>query len=279
MSNANNRQFKQFDINTIEDALITFNVLISDAIPNLRKFDEYNAEVMDMVVKHMDDSYIPAKEYEDIHDRVLFRQRELIALMADEASNILSYMHLRKLFIKKGFITRKLSNDKAEIINELHTIRNSTFHNVQSRLVATKETMEKRIPPELAEITSITSKLNPILYSDSEKYSIDFLNSFLLNNTMRSQQFHEVLNEMKIDYQDMYDKFPGAVQVTVPGSELLVGDTESKTPVRISAIKETFDDAGYLSDVANISMAIQKGKYDGSKESFDKYTGNKGRTL
>ncbi len=270
----NNRQYRQFDINTIEDALVALNALISSAIPNIRKFDEYNDEVKDMVHKHENDSYISAKEYDDIHDRVLFRQRELIALMADDASNILSYKHLRKMFIDKGFITRDLDLSITQTINELHTIRNATFHNVQSRLVAEKEAMEKSIPPKLAGLVKVQPQLNPIIIPNYEKYSIYSLISFLKHNDLRSEQFHNVLNEMKKDYQDMYDKLSNAQQVIVPGSELLVGDTKSKTPVRISVIKEAFDAAGHPSDVANLSMAIQKGKYDGSKESYDKYTGN-----
>ena len=56
------------------------------------------------------------------------------------------------------------------------------------------------------------------------------------------------------------------------GMEQLVENSKSLIPVRIKEFISISDIGNKDSDVANISMAIQKGKYDGTKESFDKYT-------
>lgn len=50
---------------------------------------------------------------------------------------------------KKKFLSRELDAESKETLNELLAIRNRTFHNSQSMLVAEREVAKKSIPPEL----------------------------------------------------------------------------------------------------------------------------------
>lgn len=266
-------QFKQFQINDISDALLVLGSLISSSISNLDKFEEYTKEAMELQERCEQLDIIPNDLYESVHDKVLFRQRELLEFMADEASDIFSYLPLRKKLVKMGFLTRKLDQEVTEILNELHTIRNWTFHNVQSRLVAEKETTEKSIPPELVGIVKIEPQLNPIVVVKYKGYTKDHLHSFILHNLGRHAQFYIVLEEMKHDYQDMFDQLDEPKGVLNPDAELLVENCSSKTPVKTVEFQHVGGAARYESDVANLSMSIQKRQYDGTQESFDKHTG------
>ncbi len=271
-----NNQFKQFVINDLSDALLALSTLIVSSIINLDKLVEYTQESIEIGNQYKDAEVIPSDVYDAIHDKVLFRQRELLEYMADEAHDILSYRTLRKLLLKRKYLTRQLDQDITELINELHTIRNWTFHNVQSRLVADKEAMEKRIPPELADITKVELQLNPIYVVKHKGYTKKMMESFVYHNLTRSAQFSVILEEMKRDYQDMYDQLDNSKIVANPGMKKLVEDSKSITPVKIIEVTLISDINDKDTDIANISMAIQKGKYDGTQESFDKHTGRAG---
>lgn len=268
-----NNQFKQFAINDLSDALLALGTLIASSISNLDKFIEYTKEAMEIRDQYKDGEVIPADVYEAISDKSLFRQRELLEYMADEAHDIFSYKTLRKFLLKQNYLTRKLDQESSEILNELHTIRNWTFHNVQSRLVAEKEVMEKAIPPEFAGIAKGEKQLNPIVVVKYTAYTKTMMESFIHHNLTWSAQFAIILNEMKRDYQDMYDQLDNPKIVSSYGTELLVEGCESVIPVRTIVYEQVFGARGNESDVPNISMAIQKGKYDGTQESFDKHTG------
>lgn len=266
-------QFKQFTINTLSDGLLALSTLISSSISNLNKFIEYSKEAVSLREQYQDVDLIPGDVYEAVHDKTLFCQRELLEYMADEASDIFSYKPLRRFLVKKGFLIRQLDQDTVEILNELHTIRNWTFHNVQSRLVAEREAMQKTIPPKYMGVAKIEPQLNPIIVVKYKAYTKDMLDSFIHHNLTRSAQFTIILEEMKRDYQDMYDQLGDPKVVSGFGTQLLVEDCKSITPVRTLVYEQIQGSRGNETDVPNLSMAIQKGKYDGTQESFDKHTG------
>ena len=268
-----NNQFKQFAINDLSDALLALGALISSSISNLDKFIEYSKEAMEICDQYKDADVIPANVYEAISDKVLFRERELLEYMADEAHDIFSYKTLRKFLLKQNYLTRKLDQESSEILNELHSIRNWTFHNAQSRLVAETEAMEKTIPPEFAGIAKVEKQLNPIVVVKYKAYSKTMMESFIHHNLTRSAQFAIILNEMKRDYQDMYDQLSDPKIAVGSGTELLVEDCGSAIPVKTMVYEQIFGTGGTESDIPNISMAIQKGKYDGTQKAFDKHTG------
>ena len=111
---------------------------------------------------------------------------------------------LRKLLEKKGYISTPLSDEIVEILNELLDVRNWTFHNPQSLMVAAKEAAERNIPPELKGIAKIVPQLNPILIPKVEKYELLMLASLTIHTKKRIDQFGAVIKSMKADYQEMY---------------------------------------------------------------------------
>ena len=285
--NTNKKNYKQFSITTISDALIALSSLISASISNLEKFDEYTTEAMMLLEERHDSDLVDAKTYDDINDKSLFRQRELLALMADEAKDIFSYRTLRKWLKNhdvenKRLITTDLDADTASILNELHDVRNWSFHNVQSRLVAEKEHMEKeaeRIEKEIGVKPVSTPMLNPIVVLKHKAYTLGMLESLINHNLTRHKMFQEVLMEMKKDYQSIYE-MQDCFQIVMnpvspynPSLKLLITDCQSQTPVKVLIQEDIVGLDGRSADVANLSMAMQKRKYDGTEEAYEKYTG------
>lgn len=266
------KKFKQFAINTLPDALLVLGTLISLSSSNLDKYVEYTKESMDLKKRYVGVESIPGKEFEDLSDRVLFRQRELLEFMADEANDVFSYITLRKKLVKMGYLSRKLNNNILEILNELHIIRNWTFHNAQSNLVAEKEAAYKAIPPELVGMVAIEPQLNPIIVVKYSAYTMEFLDSFIRHNMIRTAQFESILVEMKQDYQDMYDQIVDPRIVISKMAENLIEGCISQFPVKVMINWQVRGIHGKETNVQNISVAIQKGKYDGTKESFNKHT-------
>ncbi len=202
---ANNYVYKQFQIKTKEDALLVLGALITAAIVNLEKYDEYTTEAMILSEQYQGD-FIPGKEYDDIHDKSLFRQRELLAIMGDQAKDIFSYRTLRDWMLKhdvegQKLIIRKLEKDVLEVLED---------------------------------------KL--------------------------------ILDEMKIDYQDIYDKLTLQKLFANSGLKNLVENCKSPVPIKIITIEETPGMEDIESSIASLSMAIQKRKYDGSDMSYNDYT-------
>ena len=273
------KSYKQFQIQTSQDALLALGMLISESIANLEKFDEYTTEAI-YLAETCKDEIIPAKPYDDLHDKSLFRQRELLTLMADEANDIFSYRAFRKWLMNhevggKTLITRALSQEVSEDINELHSIRNATFHNVQSKLVATREIMEHRALEEEKKLgikPDVIPQLNPLFVYTHEYYKRDMLETFIEHNLYRHKQFKGILEEMKRDYQDIYDLIPNPKIVGNPGMKNLVADSKSLTPVKLMFLKEIPEVGDPGSSVASLSMAIQKRKYDGSEKSYKEHT-------
>lgn len=201
--------------------------------------------------------------------------------MADEAKDIFSYKSLRKWLMNHEvegsmIITRQLDIDSAQILNELHEIRNWTFHNVQSKLVAAREVMERQaveMERNFGIRPTVTVQLNPIVIESYTSYTMSMLESFIHHNITRYVQFKTILDEMKRDYQDIYDMLDNPEIVAFPAFETLVKNCESAFPVKVAFHNCVCGVTDKDSDVANLSMAIQKRKYDGSNESFDKHTG------
>ena len=95
MSGGSKQQFKQFTINSIKDACLALGMLISGVVVNLEKYKEYATEA-ELLLEKTDGEYVPAKEYESVNDKLLFRQREILKLTADHQSSSFSYIDLRK---------------------------------------------------------------------------------------------------------------------------------------------------------------------------------------
>ena len=202
---------------------------------------------------------MPAKEYEDIKDKLWFRQHELLTVIADMQNSSFSYNNLRQMLTKKKYFANPLNEDIAQILNELLNLRNWTFHNPQSLVVASEEVAEKNLPDELKGFVVLQPQLNPVIVTKVKSYSIQMLASLVLITKSRAEMFDKVLNSMKKDYQELYDSIENK-------PVLLIGDKIQY--IERNIVREIGD---YASDIAQVSMAIQKSKYDGSDEKFNEW--------
>lgn len=101
MSKGTKKQYKQFTINTVEDACLVLKSLIVPVIIDLEKFKMYSDEAEQILKQYNRKTSIPADVYDSIHDKVLYQQRELLRFLADHQSASFSYIEVRKILYKK----------------------------------------------------------------------------------------------------------------------------------------------------------------------------------
>lgn len=263
MTKGEMKKYKQFTIESLTDACLVLSTLISGVIVNLEKYEEYAQETMELLEKTNGD-YVDAKEYDDVNDKLLFRQREILRLVADCQSSSFSYKNLRPLLEKKQFLKKPLSQDMNQLLGELLDVRNWSFHNPQSMLVAEKEVANKSIPDCFKDMVTITPQLNPILIHKCERYDVMMLASLIVHAGTRIEQFGQILQNMKQDYQEMYDSIEPKSLPIING--VLTSDVQYQEVMYTESLK------GFYSDVAQISMAIQKSKYDGTDQKYKEWT-------
>lgn len=260
-----NKQFKQFTINTLEDGCLVLKSLIVPVIIDLEKFKEYAEEAEALLDNYKPDDVIPVKVYDSIHDKVLYQQRELLRFIADHQSSSFSYIDLRQLLVKRGYLKRELDESSRKILNELLDIRNWSFHNAQSMLTADLEITKKSIPPELVGIVEVKPLLNPVVIRKVKTYAWAMLADFIIHNGERADQFDTILTEMKKDYQEMYESLLDA-------QFMMTSDGLTREVQYMEQIIENQNPRKAGSSIATLSMGIQKGKYDGTDESFERLT-------
>lgn len=257
MSKGTKQKYKQYTINTLEDACVVLKTLIIPVIIDLEKFKQYSSEAEELLVKCKLGKDIPAELYDPIHDKILYQQRELLRFMADHQASSFSYIAVRKMLLNKKFLSKELDTKSKETLNELNDIRNWSFHNPQSMLVAELEVAHKSIPSQLKNMISIQPQLNPVVINKVKTYSKEFLESFIYHNKLREKQFEMILAEMKRDYQEMFDALPDrGLLITDQGLSFKVQYIENEL------WNVDTDKAG--AKVSEVSMQIQKGKYNGS---------------
>ena len=128
--------------------------------------------------------------------------------MADHQSSSFSYIEVRKILEKKNFLKRTLPEKSRKTLNELLELRNWSFHNVQSMLVADLEIAKRSIPPELRDIAEIRPMLTPDIVRKVSDYEWKMLEGLTIHNKTRDEQFRLILSEMKEDYQEMINALP-----------------------------------------------------------------------
>ncbi|GEM_PF-3075716 len=175
-----------FASNSVISVYFLISVRKRNVIINLRRYKKYSAEVVELL-KNADSEYIPADAYEAVNDKLLYRQHEILKFTADHQSSSFSYIDSRKMLEKRGFLKNQLSEDMTRLLNELLDVRNWTFHNPQSLMVAAKEAMEKNIPDALKGIAKVTPQLNPIPVPVVDKYELLLLRwQFIRKSTLSS---------------------------------------------------------------------------------------------
>ena len=270
----NKKNYKQFHITKLEDGLVALGSLIAGVTVNLKKYKTYSEEVYALVKKYYSDSIdnsedilIPADEYENINDKLLYRQREILKFISDSQKSSLSYIDLRKSLVKSKHLSSQLDQNLSAVLNEFLDIRNWTFHNPQSLMVASSEVAEKTMPKELQGIVKIKPQINPLIITHTLNYDFLMLASLSLHVEQRIKKFDLVLEKMKEDYNEMYQKIenkPFYLSGPIDTSQAIFHERYITHRLRDSS-----------NDVVQISMAIQKSKYDGLSKTFNKWAINK----
>ncbi len=155
--------------------------------------------------------------------------------------------------------------DVSELLTRLGIVGKTemTFHNPQSQMVAAKEAMEKNIPDAIKDIAKVTPQLNPVFVPVVDKYEILMLASLVTHTEKRIHKFEAVLGAMKTDYQALFDSFPIKSFILAPG-----GFSSEVQYIEHHGVSRLTD---MSSDISQISMAIQKSKYDGTDEKFKEW--------
>jgi len=265
MEKMNPRELKRFEIKTQEEAMMILGTLIAAVKVNLERYVEYQNELELLVTKYEPlntdkETLIPAKEYENINDKLLFRQREMLKYCSDHQKDSFSYMGVRTSFVKKGFLKRELEIQVSEILNDFLDIRNWSFHNTQSEYTASREVALKGMPEFLKGFATIIPQINPIVIDKTVNYDFIFIVSSLIHADETQKRFSLVLQSMISDYKEMYMSLENR-PILLPGDGSIQFYERSLT-------KKFFDHA---TDSTQISMAIQKAKYSGTQEDFNKY--------
>ena len=236
--------------------------LIAEVIVNIDKYVEYAKEAKSLL-DNTDEEYVDEKKYYDINDKLLFRQREILKLVADCQTSSFSYKQFRKIIENKQFNIEPLDEEVEKVLAEFLDVRNWSFHNPQSLAVARKEVTEKSIPDWMKGMVTIIPQLNPIYIGKVEKFEVKVLISLVLHTQKRIKQFYMVLQSMKQDYQCLYDR--------ITPKQLILMNEVCASEVKYIEYKDVGKFKSYSSDVTQISMAIQKSKYDGSDEQYQKW--------
>lgn len=87
MSKGTKQQYKQFKINTLEDACTVLKAIIVPVIIDLEKFENYSIEAEEVLKSYNPTSTILANIYDSLHDKIIYQQRELLRFMADHQSS------------------------------------------------------------------------------------------------------------------------------------------------------------------------------------------------
>lgn len=109
MSGGTKKQYKQYPINDIQVACQVLGSLIVGVIGNLNKYKEYSQEVQQLIDRTTESAI--AKEYESINDKLLYRQHELLKYIADHQGASFSYIDIRALYEKKGYLKNSLMDE------------------------------------------------------------------------------------------------------------------------------------------------------------------------
>lgn len=276
-----NRNYKVSPISCIEEGLGVLGNLIMSTIWHLEKYVAYAGEVDNIISQSvtLDENTkdvlemrpVPEDVFHNLNDKLMYRQMMILKLFADEQSASFSYRNVRKLFKKLGYLKGELPQEISQTLNELLDIRNWTFHNPQSLYTAQKEVMTQSIPGSFRSIVSPKPQTNPVYITINNFFDVTYLCSLSLHTETRIKQFSAVLDNMKKDYKEMYQK-------TKPQGIILFRDEVfDSRDVQFRIYREE-QPKGLLDTAdltAQISMAIQKGKYDGTDEVFHKWTLNR----
>lgn len=212
---------------------------------------------------------VDAKNFYNFDDKIRYRQMMILKLVSDEQKDSFSYKSIRKILKKLNYIDNELPETVGVILNEFLDIRNWSFHNTQSSLMALDEVVKMSIPKELEKYIAIQPQFNPVVSVITDYYDIEYLFSLYLHTVKRLEQFNIIFEYIKKDYEYIYKKFNPIEYVMLDGNELIDNKKVVFKTHHEKKPKTIMDESDMI---AQVSMSMQKKKYDGSKECFDALT-------
>lgn len=244
------KDYKQFDFNSKDDYLFVFYQLISRSYQLLRRFKKYESDLEKYVLSLEKDNveYIDDEIHSEWHDKILSVTRGLITVYVDDVKGGLSYVKIRRILGKTEYKLEPLGEEIQKELDELRDVRNWSYHLPQTDLVAMKEVFYKSIPKEWHQF--VEYNFNPIKIGITKKCSTSIMVSLFLHTERRKAVFEEIFKCMINDFESLLGEKVSIIEVQEKPLELL-GDNLS---------------------TSQLSMAMNRRKYDGSDESFEKIT-------
>lgn len=244
------KNYKNLNFNTKKDYLVASYTLIGEINYSLNRYIKYGNK-LETFIKTLSEEevhYVSTEEFQEWKDKIQNVSRELIMFFVDDVKTGFSYVKFRKLIEQTEYHLDKHQQDIKDDLKELSDVRNWSFHNPQSKYVAQNEFVVKGMPEILRQKN--VYNFNPIKVGYTEKTSTACLASLNIHVEKRTQIFLRLLKAFKHDF------------------ETLLGEE-----VRIEWVKEDAAELiNYPTMVAQLSMAMQKRKYDGSDEQFQRIT-------
>lgn len=244
------KHYKNLNFNSKEDYLVASYSLIGEINDSLKRYIRYGNNLENFITKLSEEEvhYVSTEEFHEWKDKLQNVSHELIMFFVDEVKTGFSYIKFRKLIERTEYHLDELQQDIKDDLKELGEVRNWSFHNPQSKYVAQIELIAKEMPWVLRQKN--VYQFNPIKVGYTEKTSISCLFSLSIHVGKRTQVFLRLLKAFMHDF------------------ETLLGEE-----VHIEWVNEGVNELlNYSTRVAQLSMAMQKRKYDGSDEQFQNIT-------
>lgn len=244
------KDYKQFNFNSKEDYLYVFYNLITQAYQLLLRYEKYQfgLEKDLLLLEEQKAIYINEGIYSEWHDKVLAVSRGLITLFVDDASGGISYVKIRKMLDKTTYKLDSLDVSIQKELDELRDVRNWSYHLPQTNFVAMKEVLYKNVPEDIRKC--MTYSFNPIKVSIVEECNIQMVESLYLHNRRRIEVFDKLLGCMITDFEKLLGEKVSIIEIPEKPLEL-IGDS-------LAAVQ--------------LSMAMNRRKYDGKNETYEKLT-------
>lgn len=244
------RNYKNFPFNKKEDYLYAGNILIVRTYRALKKYKYYHGKLGEELERMITNKieYIDTSYYEEWEDKQKNVSHNLLTCFIDDTSTGFSYVMFRKLVNRSEYkdVLHELDAETKEYLEELRDVRNWTFHFAQSDFVAIKEVIYKGVNEELQQY--ITFRGTPIVIDFPQLVSGKFMESLFLHMSKRIRVFDKLFDCMLMDYQNLL------------GQEVKI----------VEAMASPIEYGGPDFMTAQLSMAMQKKRYDGTKESFER---------
>lgn len=244
------KNYKNLNFNKKEDYLFALYVLIGHVYKLLKRYNRYQNDFVAFLnpILYSDEEYVDTEICEEWQDKFLSVSRELIKHFVDDVKTGFSYIMFRKMVNKTEYKLKPLDKSLEKELEELRDVRNWSFHLAQSDFVAMKEVFYKKIPKEFH--SYVEYSFSPIRVSISKKTNKMHLASLFVHNERRIEIFQRLFNRMHADFEELLGMSAEIVEINEKPLEFL-------------------DDS---CAAMQLSMAMQKRKYDGSDEAFEKIT-------